>query len=257
MEIEINKFKRELFLRKYSQATIETYTSCLKVVFQKCDGVITLDKVKNYILTIQNRNYHKQIVATVRNYFYWVLKLEISLNDLPYPRREEKLPEILSVSEIQKIISVNKIKKHQAIICLLYGGGLRVSELINLKLKDIDSERMIINIVQAKGRKDRITPLTPTMLNLLRKYYKEYKPKEYLFNGKFELKYSAKSCNEIVKKYLGKNYHFHLLRHSCFTNLTESGVDIRIIQKLAGHSSCKTTEIYTHVSKRRVTTCLF
>ena len=129
---------------------------------------------------------------------------------------------------------------------------MRVSEIINLKICDIDSKRMIININQAKGKKDRIVPLTIAILQLLREYYKEYKPKEYLFNGQNNSRYSSTSCNKIVKKYLGEDYHFHLLRHSCFTNLTEQNVDIRTIQKLAGHSSTKTTEIYTHVSKNRL-----
>ena len=107
---------------------------------------------------------------------------------------------------------------------------------------------MIINIKNGKGKKDRIVPLSETLLFLLREYFKEYRPTEYLFNGQNSLQYSSGSCNQIVKKYLGKDYHFHLLRHSCFTHLLENGTDLRIIQKLAGHSSSKTTEIYTHVS---------
>lgn len=107
---------------------------------------------------------------------------------------------------------------------------------------------MIINIYQGKGKKDRIVPLSENILNLLRQYYKQYKPKQFLFNGQNNSQYSPESCNKIVKKYLGNEYHFHLLRHSCFTTLLESGTDLRIIQKLAGHSSSKTTEIYTHVS---------
>ena len=125
---------------------------------------------------------------------------------------------------------------------------MRVSEVCNLKIADIDSKRMIINIMQAKGKKDRIVPLSETILNILRAYYAEYKPKEYLFNGMSSLQYSHRSCNNIVKHYIGKDYHFHLLRHSSFTSLLESGVDLRLIQKMAGHSSSKTTERYTHVS---------
>lgn len=109
---------------------------------------------------------------------------------------------------------------------------------------------MVITIHQAKGRNDRIVPLSSTILALLREYYKEYKPTIYLFNGQNSLQYSSMSCNQIVKKYLGEEYHFHLLRHSCFTSLLESGTDIRIIQKLAGHNNVKTTEIYTHVSNQ-------
>lgn len=117
-----------------------------------------------------------------------------------------------------------------------YSVGLRVSEVINLKIGDIDSKRMIINIKNSKGRKDRIVPLSPNILTLLRDYYQEFKPKEYLFNGQNSLQYSSESCNQLVKKYISSKYHFHLLRHSCFTHLIESGVDCRIIQKIAGHS---------------------
>lgn len=131
---------------------------------------------------------------------------------------------------------------------LAYSVGLRVSEVINLKITDIDSSRMIITIRQAKGKKDRVVPLSPNVLNVLREYFKEFKPKVFLFNGQFDPQYSATSCNAIVKQYLGNRYHFHLLRHSCFTNLLEGGTDLRIIQKIAGHASSKTTEIYTHVS---------
>ena len=127
---------------------------------------------------------------------------------------------------------------------------MRVSEVINLKIEDIDSKRMIIHIKNAKGKKDRIVPLSQTILELLRTYFKEYRPTEYLFNGQNNLKYSSGSCNKIVKKYLGEQYHIHQLRHSCFIHLLESGVDLRIIQSIAGHNSSKTTEIYTHVSKK-------
>jgi len=133
-------------------------------------------------------------------------------------------------------------------LSLAYSTGMRVSEVINLKIVDIDSKRMVIKICQSKGNKDRYVPLTPKILNLLRSYFRHCRPKEYLFNGQNSSKYSPTSCNKIVKKYLSKDYHFHMLRHSCFTHLLESGVDLRIIQKIAGHSSSKTTEVYTHVS---------
>jgi site-specific recombinase XerD len=133
---------------------------------------------------------------------------------------------------------------------LTYSVGLRVSEVINLKIEDIDSKRMIIHIKNAKGRKDRIVPLSENILKLLRGYFLKYKPKTYLFNGQKSIIYSSGSCNKIVKKYLGEKYHIHQLRHSCFTYLLECGVGLRIIQKIAGHSSSKTTEIYTHVSNQ-------
>ncbi len=133
---------------------------------------------------------------------------------------------------------------------MTYSVGLRVSEIVNIKIEDIDSKRMLIHIKNAKGRKDRIVPLSQTVLELLRNYFKEYRPKEYLFNGQNELRYSIGSCQKIYKKYIDTNSSIHTLRHSSFTNLLESGTDLRIIQKIAGHSSSKTTEIYTHVSNQ-------
>ena len=109
---------------------------------------------------------------------------------------------------------------------------------------------MIIHIKNAKGRKDRIVPLSQNILDLLRVYYKEYRPVEYLFNGQNKLQYTSTSCNQIVKNYLGEKCHIHQLRHSCATNLLENGTDLKLIQKILGHSSVKTTEIYTHVSNQ-------
>jgi site-specific recombinase XerD len=108
----------------------------------------------------------------------------------------------------------------------------------------------MIHIRDAKGRKDRIVPLSEIVLNVLREYYKKYKPKIYLFNGQNSLQYSVSSCQKIYKKYIDQNSSIHTLRHSSFTNLLENGTNLRVIQSIAGHSSSKTTEIYTHVSKK-------
>ncbi|NTW34274.1 MAG: tyrosine-type recombinase/integrase, partial [Bacteroidetes bacterium] len=132
---------------------------------------------------------------------------------------------------------------------ICYSVGLRVSELINLKINDIDSNRMLIKINNAKGKKDRIVPLSMNVLLLLREYYKQYKPKEYLFNDQFELQYSIKSCQNIYKKYISSELSIHNLRHCCFTHLLENCTDISIIQKIAGHQNPKTTQIYTHISQ--------
>lgn len=126
--------------------------------------------------------------------------------------------------------------------------GLRVSEITNLKIEDIDSKRMLIHIKNAKGRKDRIVPLSENILVLLREYYKQFKPVNYLFNGQNSNQYSIQSCQKLYKLHIDKNSSIHTLRHSTMTHLLESGTDLRILQKLAGHNSSKTTEIYTHVS---------
>lgn len=207
------------------------------------DFQLYLDRYNFKSISQQN-----QVINAIRFLYKYGLERKYDKVSFQRPRSEKKLPQVIDKIFILKQIDKIENLKHKAIITLAYSVGLRVSEVINLKLIDIDSSRMLITIRQAKGRKDRIVPLSENVLVLLRKYYKQYKPKEYLFNGQFDLKYSATSCNQLVKNYLGKQYHFHLLRHSCFTALLESGTDLRIIQKVAGHSSSKVTETYTHVS---------
>lgn len=146
-------------------------------------------------------------------------------------------------------------------MALLYSCGFRVSELINLKWSNIDRNRMVINIIQAKGKKDRQVMLTPELLPLLEKYYQQYKPKEYVLNGQFpekELKYSEKSVGEVVKQLAvkaglsNKRVYTHLIRHCFATHLVEAGTDINLIQRLLGHSSVKTTNIYLHISNNLI-----
>lgn len=202
-----------------------------------------LDNYKFSSISQQN-----QIINAIRFLYKHVLNKTYNKVSFQRPRKEKKLPQIIEKEFLLNKISNIKNLKHRAIISLTYGTGMRVSEVCNLKINDIDSKRMIVNINQAKGKKDRIVPLSQHNLDLLRLYVKEYKPLIFLFNGQTKLQYSCKSCNSIVKKYLGNKYHFHLLRHSYATSLLESGVDIRIIQKCLGHASSTTTEIYTHVS---------
>lgn len=249
----LEKIRVYLNFKNYSDNSIKIYMQYCGLFLNSFDKDvyhISQSEAINWLLkyNYSSTSQQNQIISSVKFIYKFIVRCELSKFNIERPRKEKHLPQIIDKNHVLKSIDKIENLKHKSIISLAYSVGLRVSEVVNLKIKDIDSERMIINIIQAKGRKDRIVPLTDKILCLLREYYKAYKPKEYLFNGQFELKYSAKSCNEIVKKYLGENYHFHLLRHSCFTNLTESGVDIRIIQKLAGHKSCKTTEIYTHVS---------
>lgn len=249
----LEKIRIYLNFKNYSDNSIKIYIHYCSLFLSSFDKDVYHISQSEAINWLLNYNYsstsqQNQIISSVKFIYKFIVRCELNKFNIERPRKEKHLPQVIDKQHILKSIDKIDNLKHKAIICLSYSVGLRVSEVVNLKIKDIDSERMIINIIQSKGRKDRITPLTSTMLNLLREYYKVYRPKEYLFNGQFELKYSVRSCNEIVKKYLGKNYHFHLLRHSCFTNLTDQGVDIHAIQKLAGHNSPKTTSIYLHLS---------
>jgi site-specific recombinase XerD len=171
------------------------------------------------------------------------------------PRKEKQLPEVLAKEEIIKIINSTNNIKHRCIVGLLYSSGLRRSELLNLTITDIDSKRMVVKINNAKGNKDRISILSPSILKDLRHYYKAYQPKKYLFEGQKGNKYSVTSVLNIIsaatkKAGILKRVTPHMLRHSFATHLLENGTDLRHIQLLLGHSSTKTTEIYTHVANR-------
>ena len=189
-----------------------------------------------------------QVINAIRFLYKYGLDRKYDKVSFKRPKPEKKLPRVIDGEFIkERLFKIENIK-HKAILTLTYSVGLRVSEVINLKIEDIDSKRMLIHIKNAKGRKDRVVPLSQTVLELLREYWKKIKPKEYLFNGQNSLKYSVCSCQKIYKKYIDENSSIHTLRHSSFTNLLENGTDLRVIQKIAGHSSSKTTEIYTHVS---------
>ena len=204
-----------------------------------------LDNYKFTSVSQQN-----QVINAIRFLYKEVLDKKYDKVSFKRPRTEKKLPRVIDGEFIKTQLFKITNLKHKAILSLTYSVGLRVSEITNLKIEDIDSKRMLIHIKNAKGKKDRIVPLSETVLELLRNYYKDYKPKKYLFNGQNSLQYSVGSCQKIYKKYIDKNSSIHSLRHSSFTNLLESGTDLRIIQKIAGHSSSKTTEIYTHVSNK-------
>jgi len=249
----INLFAQKLHSLNYSRNTVNTYVSSI-IEFNKsiqCDfSRVSIGMIDKYIssnnFSVSKSN---QIISSIKLLFQLILNKK-DLNKLKTlrPRKENKLPNIISKLELLESISRIGNLKHKAIISLAYSCGLRVSEVINLKIDDVDSSRMLIKVVGGKGNKDRYVPLSENILGLLRSYFKKTRPVNYLFNGQSSQKYSPTSCNKIVKKYISDKYSFHSLRHSCFTHLLESGVDLRIIQKIAGHKSSKTTEIYTHVS---------
>lgn len=253
-ESTLGKYKKFLKVHNYSDNTIKMYIYYVDEMlnyFSKPALHISSKELKDYIFNYNYKSISQQncIYSSIKLFSKKILEFKHIDKIVPErPRKEKHLPQIIDKDLLLQQISKIANLKHKSIISLGYSVGLRVSEVINLKITDIDSERMVITIRQSKGRKDRIVPLTKNILNLLRKYYTEFKPKEYLFNGQKLLKYSTGSCNKLVKRYLGEKYHFHLLRHSCFTHLTEKDVSLRIIQRLAGHNSSKTTEIYTQVS---------
>lgn len=254
---KIIKICEEKFIYlNYSPRTRENYMSHIKRFLESlgekqiihCNSSDFQNYLDSYkFLSVSQQN---QVINSIRFLYKEVLGKKYDKVSFKRPRSEKKLPKVIDGEYIKSQLSKIVNLKHRTILTLTYSVGLRVSEVVNLKIEDIDSKRMLIHIKNAKGRKDRIVPLSQTVLELLRQYFKKYKPKEYLFNGQTGGKYSVGSCQKIYKKYIDSASSIHTLRHSSFTNLLESGTDLRIIQKIAGHSSSKTTEIYTHVSNQ-------
>lgn len=248
---EICKQKLKYF--NYSERTINSYLFYIKQfldTIKKSPTRLTSEDFQYYLdnYTFSSISQQNQVINSIRFLYKFGLNKKYSKVSFKRPKSEKKLPRVIDGEYIKSQLSKIQNIKHRAILTLTYSVGLRVSEVVNLKIEDIDSKRMLIHIKNAKGRKDRIVPLSQTVLELLRLYYKAYKPKEYLFNGQNGNRYSTESCQKIYKKYIDNKTSIHTLRHSSFTNLLERGTDLRIIQKIAGHSSSKTTEIYTHVS---------
>lgn len=241
----------------YAKSTQKTYLSYIKefLLLQEkpasqlnsADFQSYLDNYKFTSISQQN-----QVVNAIRFLYKYGLDRKYGKVSFERPRKEQKLPEVIDKDVLLRKISQIQNLKHKAIISLAFSTGMRVSEVVNLKIADINSGRMIIHIKAAKGKKDRIVPLSPKILTLLRQYVKQYRPNVYLFNGQNSLQYSAGSCNKIVKKCIGENHHFHQLRHSAFTSMLEAGTDLRYIQSIAGHSRSTTTERYTHISRTSV-----
>lgn len=251
----VQMYSEDLQIKNYSESTIENYASQVRCFLSHFDNLVTKPseiserQIKDYLLLAKSINGRKHRLSALKLFYSLTGKQPLKFRSIQYPRKEKTLPKIIDKDFlIDKISRIGNIK-HKAIITLAFSTGMRVSEICNLKIADIDSRRMLISVKQSKGHKDRVVPLSDRTLETIRLYYKIYKPKVYLFNGQFELQYSTTSCNQIVKKYIGKQFHFHMLRHSSATALLESGTDLRIIQSILGHTSSKTTEIYTHVSK--------
>jgi integrase/recombinase XerD len=212
----------------------------------------------DYLLTKIAPNTQRHAHSAIKLFYTNIIEQPFKFKRIPYAKIEKKLPQPLEESEIQGIINACTNLKHKAILYLAYACGLRVSEIINLEITHIDSKAMVINIILAKGKKDRIVPLPERLLFMLRDYYKQYRPLKYLFNGQSGApQYSERSINMFLKALalsvgIKKNVHIHLLRHSYATHNLEHGVDIRYIQEILGHSSPTTTNIYTHCSRKTI-----
>ena len=256
------EYLETLKLKNYSQATIKTYRLHFQRFLKYYSEIqledITHEQIRKYLLyLVQEKHYstsaQNQAINSIKYYYEKVLGKPVEKYYVPRPRKEKKLPEVLSEEEVTRILKQIKNLKHKCIIYLIYSAGLRLTEVVHLKITDIQSDRRQIFIRSAKGNKDRYVILSDTILKLLREYYKEYKPTIWLFENQPGIQYSRRSVQKIFRKAVEnsgvkKHATIHTLRHSFATHLLEHGTDLRYIQELLGHKSSRTTEIYTHIT---------
>lgn len=236
-----------------STATRKTYKSCVNKFLQHFKNevepkAIPTQKIKTWLLTFKTLNTRKQMLCSVKSFYSLTVGMPKKIDRIPYPKQQERLPQVLSTGYLVDRISAIQNLKHKAILMIGFSCGLRVSEVINLRMNCIDRSRMMILIKNGKGAKDRYVIMSHNLLHTLEEYARRYRPKEFLFNGQNKSRYTASSCNKLVKKYLGDAHHYHQLRHSNATALLEAGTDLSIIQKLLGHKKIETTQIYAKVT---------
>ncbi|MGC3945578.1 MAG: tyrosine-type recombinase/integrase [Chryseolinea sp.] len=251
--------------KRYSLHTARSYVALFAGFRQHYADRPLIDlgdrEIRQYLHLIvrsgKSHSYQNQVINAIKFYYEQVLNMPQRFYAIDRPLKEMRLPEVLSQEEVRRMIGATNNLMHKTILVTVYSCGLRLSELLNLKLSDIHSDRRMVSVKGAKGRRDRNTILSDTTLQLLRKYFKVYRPKEYLFEGQAGGRYAAKSVQQIVAHAVaaaGVRRHAtpHTLRHSFATHLLEQGTDLRYIQALLGHSSSRTTEIYTHVSTKNI-----
>jgi site-specific recombinase XerD len=251
---------------RYSWATVKNYTQSFRL-FALHSGVQavatqTANDIRNYCNTLAKRDIAlstlNQHINAIKFYYEKVLNQPRKVYDLNRPRKESKLPSVLSVGELRRLFAHITNLKHQCMVYMAYSAGLRVSEVCHLRISDIDSERMMVHISNSKGNKDRMVPLSKALLGMLRQYYQTYQPKHWLFEGQFcGEPYSVRSLQTIFQRAkeqagIRKAASFHTLRHCYATHLLENGTDVRLIQELLGHNDIKTTLRYTHVSQQTI-----
>jgi site-specific recombinase XerD len=263
----ITKLHETLLLKAYSPNTIKTYCQEFAQLLYQIGEVnvnsLSPEQLRAYFLycaktlKLSENMIHSRINA-IKFYFEQVLHREkVSFSEIPRPKKKSLLPKVMSKKDIAKIFAQVDNLKHSVMLKLCYGMGLRVSEIVNLKVSNIDSSRMSVHIEAAKGKKDRYVTLPSSILEELRIYYSNYRPKDYLFEGQYGGQYSIRSVQAVFKTAMrnakiNKTVGIHGLRHSYATHLLECGTDMFFIQKLLGHKDIKTTEIYAKVSNRQL-----
>jgi integrase/recombinase XerD len=264
---EIGRYRIWLNSHRYSPATVRTYTSMMETFLKfvspreasECNGEDLIRMVNEYILPGGlSYSFQNQLVSSVKKFYKEICRETIDPGEFTRPRARHKLPNVLSKEEVKRILSAPTNEKHRAMLSIVYGCGLRRSEVIMLEPQDIDRDRMLLTIRQSKGFKDRIVPISVKLIEMVDLYVSRYSPVVYLFEGQRQGdRYSATSIEKVFrmaaeKAGIKKNITLHGLRHSYATHLLEAGTDLRYIQELLGHKSSRTTEIYTHVTEKSI-----
>jgi integrase/recombinase XerD len=264
-KVKLEEFRKWMVHRRYSDSTMNTYIGMLgcflRFIKPKESHEINSDDMVRFVneYVIPRRlsyTFQNQVISAAKLFFSHFYKSDLEVETFRRPRREHRLPNVLSKEEVKAILQAPSNLKHRAMLSIIYACGLRRSELLNLKPGDIDRQRGVLLIRQSKGKKDRIVPISNKIIKLLEEYWISYRTVNWLFEGQLKGgRYSEKSLESVLKQSLvkagiKKPVTLHWLRHSYATHLLESGTDLRFIQELLGHSSSRTTEIYTHVSTK-------
>ena len=262
----LRRCDRELRLRGYSHRTRKRYLHILEAFVTHLGGAPPVDeseKVRDYVLSritdrVLGYSAHSQTVSAIKFLYRYTLQTPLNDLDLPRPRKQEHLPAVLSKEAIFALLGAIENKKHRALVALAYGSGLRVSELVKLRVEDLQPERETLRVKKGKGNKDRYTLYSGPLKEAVEAYLKAYEPRTWLFPGQGPGRHlSARSAQKVVEQArikAGLPVHAtpHTLRHSFATHLLEGGTDLRYIQELLGHASPETTKIYTHVTRRDI-----
>ncbi len=261
---DFGHFKDYLRAKRFSKSTIKVYESMMVIFLSYFEehtlNLITNEEINKFVSEeFVANNYSsssiRQLVGAIKKFYLKRLNIALDLDKLETPRKDFKLPKVLSKEEVASVIIQIKNLKHRMAVALQYGCGLRVGELLQLKVSDFDFNRHTLIVKQGKGRKDRRIPISEGISNLIGQYIAAYSPQDYFIEGQNGKAYSQSSINHILQRAgedagIKERVHSHMLRHSYATHLLEQGTDLRYVQELLGHKSSKTTEIYTHVSMR-------
>src|SRR5665647_1988198 len=264
---DIEMYRCWLEAHRYPPTTIRTYTSMMEAFLRfvspkeasECNADDLIRMVNEYIIPKGlSYSFQNQLISAVKKFYKEICREIIDPGSFTRPRTRHKLPNVLSKEEVKKVLSAPMNEKHRAVLSIIYGCGLRRSEVITLEPQDIDRDRMLLSVRQSKGFKDRIVQVSVKLVEMIDSYVSRYRPVVYLFEGQYQgSRYSAASIEKVFrmsceKAGIKKNITLHGLRHSYATHLLEAGTDLRYIQELLGHKSSRTTEIYTHVTEKSI-----